>query len=422
MTQPLPLAGFRILSAEQYGAGPYGTMFLAQLGADVIKIEPPARDGQPGGDMSSSASPGGDTSSRASPGGDTARHVGPHWLRENESLYFQSFNLNKRSLTLDLAKSEGQAVLHRLVQGADAVANNLRGDVPARIGLTHAALSAVKPAIVCAHLSAYGRDNARARWPGYDYLMQAEAGFCALTGEPAGPPTRFGLSMVDFMTGTMMATGLLAALLQAARTGRGCDVDVDLFSAALHQLSYPAIWYLNEGDVTPRAPRGAHPSATPSQMFRAADGWMFVMAQLPKFWELLADRIGHPELKADPRFRDPAARLANRDALTELLDGIFMARPVAHWQACLEGHVPVAPVNRLDQALDNPWLEATAMTDTVSHPDRDGLRVLANPIRVDGQRLPNRAGPLLGADTDAILAEHGYAPAEVTALRDRGVV
>jgi crotonobetainyl-CoA:carnitine CoA-transferase CaiB-like acyl-CoA transferase len=408
----LPLSGFRILSAEQYGAGPYGTMFLAQLGAEVIKIEPPEKDGQPGGD----------TSAEASPGGDTARHVGPHWLRANESLYFQSFNLNKRSLTLDLARPEGQAVLHRLVKGAHAVANNLRGDVPARVGLTHAALSAVNPAIVCAHLSAYGRDNARAAWPGYDYLMQAEAGFCHLTGEPDGPPTRFGLSMVDFMTGTMMATGLLAALLQAARTGRGCDVDVDLFSAALHQLSYPAVWYLNAGDVTPRAPRGAHPSATPSQMFRARDGWMFVMAQLPKFWAVLADRIGHPELKDDPRFATPADRLANRAALTELLDSLFSAHPVAHWQALLQGHVPVAPVNRLDEALDNPWLETVAMTDTVSHPDRERLRVLANPIRIDGSRLPSRAGPLLGADTDALLAEHGYAPAEIAALRGQGIV
>ena len=174
MTRPLPLSGFRIISAEQYGAGPYGTMFLAQLGADVIKIEPPAQGG--------------------AAGGDTARHVGPHFLRADESLYFQSFNLNKRSLTLDITRPEGQAILHDLVRDSHAVANNLRGDIPQRMGLTYAALSSVNPAIVCAHLSAYGRDNARARWPGYDYLMQAEAGFCQLTGEPDGPPQRFGLS------------------------------------------------------------------------------------------------------------------------------------------------------------------------------------------------------------------------------------
>jgi crotonobetainyl-CoA:carnitine CoA-transferase CaiB-like acyl-CoA transferase len=398
----LPLQGFRILSAEQYGAGPYGTMLLAQLGAEVIKIEPPRTSD--------------------APGGDTARSVGPHWLRADESLYFQSFNLNKRSLTLDLTRPEGQAILHRLVATADAVANNLRGDLPARLGLTYAQLAPHKPAIVCAHLSAYGRDNARASWPGYDYLMQAEAGFCHLTGEPDGPPTRFGLSMVDFMTGTMMAVGLLAALLDAHRTGQGADIDVDLFSAAVHQLSYPAVWYLNEGDVTPRAPRGAHPSATPSQMFRAADGWFFIMAQLPKFWAQLTDRIGHPELKADPRFATPAARLAHRDALTEVIDGIFQHHPVAHWLALLQGHVPAAPVNRLDQALDNPWLEATGLVQQVSHPDRDPIRVLASPLRVDGERSTPRAAPLLGADTDAILLDLGHDSAAIAGLQDRGVV
>jgi crotonobetainyl-CoA:carnitine CoA-transferase CaiB-like acyl-CoA transferase len=395
--RPLPLAGYRILSAEQYGAGPYGTMFLAQLGADVIKIEPPK-------------------------GGDTARQVGPHWLREGESLYFQSFNLNKRSLTLDLGSDEGQEILHRLVKQAHVVANNLRGDVPAKIGLTYDALKGINAAIICAHISAYGRDNARAKWPGYDYLMQAEAGFCALTGEPDGPPARMGLSMVDFMSGSIMAVGLLAALLDAQRSGIGRDVDVDLMSAAIHQMSYPALWYMNEGDITQRAPRSAHPSATPSQMFRAADGWMFVMVQIPKFWPILLDRIGHGDIAGDPRFKTAADRLANRDVLTEILDAIFAGQPMAHWQALLEGAVPVAPVYAVDQALDNPWLQTTAMRDTVRHPDREELHVLANPIKLDGQRLPNRAGPLLGADSEAILAEIGYDGEAVARLRDDGIV
>lgn len=400
--RPLPLAGFRILSAEQYGAGPYGTQFLAQLGAEVIKIEPPHRNGKGGGD--------------------TARQVGPHFLRDGESIYFQAFNLNKRSLTLDLNAEEGREILHRLVAGSHAMANNLRGDLPDRLGLTYDALKAVNPAIVCAHLSAYGRDNERAKWPGYDYLMQAEAGFCALTGSPDGPPERMGLSMVDFMTGTMMAVGLLAALVDAQRSGLGRDIDLDLLSAAIHQTSYPALWYMNEGDVTPRTERSAHPSATPSQMFRAADGWMFVMCQLPKFWSIMVERIGHPGLKDDPRFVSNADRLANRAVLTEVLDSIFVEQPIRHWQDLLEGHVPVAPVYRLDQALDNPWLDRIGMRDRVAHPDRAALKVLASPIKVDGRRLPNRAGPLLGADSDAILAELGYDPDAVTDLRRAGIV
>ncbi|MFC4292386.1 CaiB/BaiF CoA transferase family protein [Sphingorhabdus arenilitoris] len=397
MSVKQPLRGYRILSAEQYGAGPYGTMFLAQLGAEVIKIEPPN-------------------------GGDTARQVGPHWLREQESLYFQSFNLNKKSLTLDLGSDQGQAILHRLVEGADAVVNNLRGDVPAKIGLDFAALKKVKPAIICAHISAYGRDNDRAAWPGYDYLMQAEAGFCSLTGEPGGPPVRFGLSMVDFMSGTQMIVGLLAALLDAQRSGEGCDVDVDLFSAAIHQTSYPAIWYMNEGDVTGRVPRGGHPSATPSQMFKAADGWMFVMAQIPKFWPLLMDKIGHRALAEDARFATPAKRLENRDILTGILDDIFGKHTVAHWLKLLQGHVPVAPIYDLDQALDNPWLEKIKMRERIDHPDRGSLDVLSSPIKLDGQRLPNHAGPYLGADSDAILTNAGYSADDIAAFRAAGVV
>ncbi|MFN3945133.1 MAG: CaiB/BaiF CoA transferase family protein [Allosphingosinicella sp.] len=393
----LPLSGFRIVSAEQYGAGPYGTQFLATLGAEVIKIEPPK-------------------------GGDTARLVGPHFLRAGESVYFQTFNLNKRSLTLDLRRPEGQEILHRLAEGSHAVANNMRGDLPEKMGLTYAALAEVNPAIVCAHLSAYGRDNERARWPGYDYLMQAEAGFMALTGEPDAPPTRFGLSMVDFMAGTMMAVGLLAALVDAQRSGKGRDVDVDLLSAAVHQTSYPAVWYLNERDVTGRAPRSAHPSVTPSQMFRSADGWVFVMAQLPKFWTILTDRIGRPELADDPRFATPAARLANRGALTEMLDGIFSQHPTRHWIDLLAGHMPVAPVNGLDEALDSDFVARTGMVAEAPHPDRPDLRVLAAPIRVDGARPPVRAAPLLGADTDAILGEIGYDAEEIARFRQNGVV
>ncbi len=398
----LPLTGFRIVSAEQYGAGPYGTMHLAQLGAEVIKIEPPAKGN--------------------SPGGDTARAVGPHFLREDESLYFQAFNLNKKSLTLDLNAPEGQAVLHKLVATSHAVANNMRGDLPARLGLDYAALKGFNPAIVCAHLSAYGRDNARAKWPGYDYLMQAEAGYCALTGEPGSDPQRMGLSMVDFMTGTIFSIGLLAALLDAQRTGQGRDVDTDLLSAAVHQTSYPALWYMNDGDVTERTPRSAHPSATPSQMFKAADGWMFVMCQLPKFWTVLCQRIERMDLASDARFVTTEDRLANRDVLTEVLDAVFGAQPVAHWQSLLEGFVPVAPVHSLDAALDSAWLRTTGMRDTIDHPDKPGLQVLASPIRLDGQRLPNRAAPLLGADSDAILSELGYDTDGIEALRVSGVI
>lgn len=396
MTSSLPLTGYRILAAEQYGAGPYGTMFLAQLGAEVIKIEPPR-------------------------GGDSARQSGPYYLGDDDSLFYQTFNLNKRSLTLDTRTEAGRAVLHRLVASVDAVTNNARGDLPAKLGLDYATLGTVNPAVVCVHASAYGRTGKRASWPGYDYLMQAEAGFMAMTGAPEDPPTRFGLSMVDFMTGTMLATATLAGLIAAKATGKGGDFDLSLLDAALHQTSYPALWYLNEGFETGRAARSAHPSVTPSQTFRTADGWVFVMAQLPKFWALLADAIGVPHLKDDPRFATVPARLENRDALTTILDGVFLQHPTAYWVDRLGGIVPVAPVYGLGAALDNP--DAADMIDTVAHPAKPGgMRVLANPIRLNGARLPNRAAPKLGADSDAVLIEAGFAPEEIAALRADGIV
>ena len=394
MSRTLPLAGYRILSSEQYGAGPYGTMFLAQLGAEVIKIEPPK-------------------------GGDSARMTGPFYLGDDDSLFYQTFNLNKKSITLDTRSVDGQKVLRRLATTAHAMTNNARGDLPAKLGLDYAALGKVNPAIVCVHASAYGRAGPRASWPGYDYLMQAEAGFMSVTGEPDAPPTRFGLSMVDFITGTMLATATLAAILDAGKTGKGRDYDISLLDAALHQTSYPAYWYLNADHVVGRAPRSAHPSVTPSQTFRTADSWVFVMAQMPKFWTLLANTIGAPHLKDDPRFATIPARLENRDQLTTILDGIFLQHPTAVWVERLGGLVPVAPVYDLAQALDNPLV--ADMLDSVDHP-QGPLRVLSNPIKIDGARLPNRAAPKLGSDTDALLGEIGYDSDAITQLRAEGTI
>ncbi|MBL8645509.1 MAG: CoA transferase, partial [Rhodospirillaceae bacterium] len=296
MTKPLPLSGVRVLSFDQYGAAPYCTMIMADMGADVIKIENPAT------------------------GGDFARDTGPYFLGEHDSLYYQSLNLNKRSLTLDLKLPEGRAVLHKLAAKADALVGNMRGNQPAKLGLDYASLKAVNPKIVCGHISAYGRDNSRADWPGYDFLMQAEAGFMSVTGEPGGPPVRLGVSMVDFMTGTMMAYAVTASILACKTTDApGRDVDVSLFDLALHQFTYMGHWYLNAGWTTGQVPRGAHASITPSQLQKTKDGWLFVMAQNPKFWEILVDGLQWPGLAEDARFKDMDSRLKHRDALTKIL-------------------------------------------------------------------------------------------------------
>lgn len=402
MNPRLPLQGLRILSAEQYGAGPYGSMLLADLGAEVIKIENPHD------------------------GGDVSRRTGPFFLGDDpdrpDSQFFQSFNRNKKSLTLDLKSAAGQAVLHRLVPTCDAVMNNLRGDQPGKLGLTYAALGPLRASLVCVHLSAYGRDNERATWPGYDYLMQAEAGFLHLTGEPDGPPSRMGLSIVDYMTGMTTATALLAGVLGASRSGRGCDLDISLFDVALAQLTYPATWYLNAGHVVQRMPRSAHPSAVPCELVRSADGWLFVMCMIPKFWEALARGVGRPEWLADPRFATAATRREHRAALGALLDEAMGRQTSAHWLAQLAGQLPVAPVLDVPQALDNPFVQRVGMVQALPHPDAPDQRVLANPVRVDGQRLPGRACSALGADSDSLLAAAGYSAEDILQLRAQGVV
>ena len=393
-----PLDGVRIVTVEQYGAGPYGSLFLAQLGAEVIKIENPAI------------------------GGDVSRHTGPYFLGEADSYFFQTFNQNKKSLTLNLKAPQGRDILHKLAARSEAVINNLRGDQPAKLGLDYAALKAANPAIVCGHLSAYGRDGERASWPGYDYLMQAEAGFMALTGEPDAPPARFGLSMVDFMTGMMLAFGVTAAIVGARASGIGRDVDVSLMDAAVHQLSYPATWYLNEGHRTERVARSAHPSIAPSQLYRTADGWLFIMAQTDKFWHKLCVLIDRPDLADDPRFDSQAARRDNRDALTDVLDEILSARATAEWLSVLQGEVPVGPVNDMARALDNPLLAASGMLAGVPHPEAADMRMLANPIRVDGERVPATRAPALGEHTGEVLDMLGYSEADVASLKDAKVI
>jgi len=401
MSRPM-LEGVRILAVEQYGAGPFGTLFLADLGAEVIKIE-----------------------NRAD-GGDISRIVGPHFhagLPETaRSVFYQGLNRSKKSITLDLAAPGGRAVFQRLVARADAVASNLRGDVPAKLGITYAQLAAANPRIVCAHLTGYGREGSRASWPGYDYLMQAEAGYFHLTGEPDSAPARFGLSLVDLMTGVALAAGLLAALHAAKRDGQGRDVDVSLFDLALANLNYIGHWYLNAGAATGRIPRSAHAAITPCQSYRTRDGWIYLMCNKEKFWAELCRRIGRPEWIEDARFRRFPDRLQHRDLLTGLIDAALQARTTEEWLAAFAGAVPAAPIYDVTQALENPWVKGSARIESIPVEGGAPLALLTNPLRGEGLPLAGRPAPALGADTDAVLAEAGFSREEIARLRAEGVV
>ena len=391
----LPLAGVRVLAVEVYGAGPFGTTHLADLGAEVIKIE----DRAAGGDMS--------------------RAVGPYFLGEGDGHFFQSLNRNKKSLTLNLKHARGREVLMRLAASADGLMGNLRGDQPEKLGITYKDLAPANPKIVCAHLSAYGRDGARKGWPGYDYLMQGEAGWLHLSGEPDGPPARMGLSVVDYSTGTTCALALVAGILEARRTGKGRDLDVSLFDVAMHQLNYPAAWYLNEGLVTKRVARSAHPFIAPSQLFRTQDGWIFVMAQTQRFWEMLCEALGRADLKA--KYPDFEARRKHRDDLTKILDEEFSKRTTQAWLASLRGSIPCGPVFDMAEALENPYFLERGGVQVLDHPDRPGFKLVASPFRI-GEPLAAMPAPKLGEHTDALLQELGYGEAEIGALKAGGAV
>ncbi len=394
----LPLEGVRILAVEQYGAGPFGTLQLADLGAEIIKIE------------------------NAADGGDVGRHVRhpDDPLAKGDSLFFQAFNRNKRSITLNLKSDQGRRVFEQLVPTADAVFNNLRGDLPVKLGLTYDDLKHLNEKIVCVHLSAYGRQGERAAWPGYDYLMQAECGYLAVTGEPGGPPSRMGLSLVDLSTGLQAAIALSSGILGARASGKGGDYDVSLFDAAMANVCYVASWYMSMGVNTTREPRSAHPNLTPSQLYKTKDGWIFIMCNKEKFWPALCEKLGRSEWAAE--FPDFATRLAHRDRLTELLDEALSDKTTAEWMQVFAGSVPAAPVNDIGQALDNPFAESTGQLIRYTAPDGTPVGSTGSAIRVPGQQPLANPAPSLAADQDAVLGELGFSADDIAQLRREGAL
>lgn len=394
----LLLEGVRIISVEQFGAGPWGTMMLADLGAEVIKIENPAT------------------------GGDVARYV-PPYTGERDSVYFQSFNRNKKSVTLNLQNENGQEILHGLVKVSDCVFNNLRGDLPEKLGLDYATLGKIKPEIVCCSLSAFGRTGSRASEPGYDYLMQGYAGWMSLTGEPDGAPQKAGLSLVDLSAGVMASLGAVSAILRARDTGRGCDIDVNLFDTALSQLGYVGAWYLTKGYQPERMADSSHPSQIPSQVLPTKDGWLVVMCAKEKFYQNLVRILGAPELAEDTRFRTFADRLENREALVALLKKLSRQETTATWLERLRGEVPCAPVNSVEEAFRDPLVDENNMILEMSHPEFDVVRQVASPIKISGVEMQHRRGPGLGEHTNEVLEHYlNLPPEEIEALREAGIV
>jgi crotonobetainyl-CoA:carnitine CoA-transferase CaiB-like acyl-CoA transferase len=391
-----PLHGIRIIAVSQFGAGPFATMMLADLGAEVIKIEDP------------------------SSGGDVARYV-PPTAADSDSLYFQSLNRGTKSITLNLRSESGREVFRQLVAKSDAVFNNLRGDLSDRLGLTYEALKVINPAIVTCSLSGFGRTGPRAAEPGYDALVQAYAGYMALTGGPAEPPTRSGVSLIDFAGGLTAALGLVASLLDARSTGIGRDVDVALLDTGIAMLTYLATWRLNSNWQPERVSNSSHQTIVPAQNFQTLDGWVSVFCAKEVFWQRLANGLGLGHLVEDARFKTFADRYRNKQELLPMLESAFSRRATAEWLRVLQGDIPIAPVNSLDEALAETQVEARGMVVSTEHPTLGEIKMVGSPFKTQGVLAEVRPAPGLGEHTDEVLRVLlGYSPEAIAALKRSG--
>jgi crotonobetainyl-CoA:carnitine CoA-transferase CaiB-like acyl-CoA transferase len=394
---PLPLAGYRVLELAHLIAGPACGMYLADMGADVVKIEQPGS-----GDASR-------TAYGAQLGG--------------ESAVFVTVNRNKRSVALDLARPEGRATFERLVAGADVVLEAYRGGVAERLGIDWPRLAPLNPRLVYCSLSAFGPEGPWRDKPGVDMLVQAMGGLMAVMGEPDGPPVLCGAPVLDTIGALMAGQGILTALLHRERTGQGQRVDVSLLNGTLLAHAARLSIFLATGEEPGRWGSG-HPYIVPFQAFEARDGWIYVAVWIDRLWAPFCEAIERPALATDPRFATRPDRLRNRAELTVLLAEIFHGRAVADWMARLEAHdVLCAPVNRYADLPGDPRVVATRLIVEQDHPRAGRFRTLDTPIRFErtpgGIRTP---APALGEHTDGVLAEAGLAPAEIAKLRSAGII
>jgi crotonobetainyl-CoA:carnitine CoA-transferase CaiB-like acyl-CoA transferase len=392
-----PLEDIRIIAIEQYAAGPFGSVQLADLGADVIKVEDPAT------------------------GGDIGRYVPP--LQEGEdSLFFETFNRNKRSIGLDLRSVAGRGVFEDLVRVSDVVYSNLRGDVPANLRINYADLAHLNKRIVCCTLTGFGMTGPRSEEPGYDYFLQGIAGWMDLTGEPSGPPTKSGLSMVDYSAGLVAAVAMLAGVHAARRDGAGMDCDLSLFDTALAMLTYPATWYLNGDFVPSRTHHSAHPSLVPFQAFETRDDWIVVGCPKEKFWLRLLDVVELPELAQDSRFATFADRRRHAAELLPMLEAAFRSRTAVEWLDLLgDAGVPCSPVNTVPEALEDAQTSARGMIVDTDHPHFGTVHQLRSPIRVGTAEPEYVRAPRREEHQDVVLRDIlGYDRARVAELRGEG--
>jgi crotonobetainyl-CoA:carnitine CoA-transferase CaiB-like acyl-CoA transferase len=379
-------------------AGPYGSMLLADLGAEVIKIEDPQ-------------------------GGDSTRRLGPPFV-EGESGYFLGINRNKRSLGLDLRKAEGRQILYDLVEVSDVVFNNFRPGTMEKLGCDYETLKEINSQIIYCSLTGFGETGPYRDRPAFDLAIQAISGAMSITGEPGHPPVRMGIPMGDLSGSLFCAFAISTALYAREKTGSGCRIDISLMDCMLSLLTYVGQYYLISGQV-PGPIGSAHQSVVPYQAFATKDIYIVVAIFVEKFWYAFCQVLGIEELFDDPLFADNDSRREHREELVPILENIFRTKPGDEWLRLLsEAGVPCSPINTLDRVFSDPQVAARNMVVVIDHPKAGRLRSIGDPVKTSPRgEHPFEPAPLLGQHTEEVLGDTlGYSPQLIATLRKKGVI
>jgi len=395
--QTLPLAGVRVLDLTRALAGPFCTMILADLGADVIKVEP-------------------------APSGDMIRTWGP--FDRGISAYYLSANRNKRGMALDFRHPQGLKLLARLAAKSDVLVENFKPGTMESMGLGYEAMSVANPRLVYAGITGFGRTGPAGHWPGFDQIAQGYSGLMSLTGMPESGPTRVGVAIGDLTAGMWAAIGVLGAVLARAASGRGQRVETSLLASLVGLLSVQGQRYLNLNEI-PEPTGNSHPVIAPYGAFETKDGPLNVAPATPDMWLKLCGLLGLEHLTADPRFIDNAARMHHRGELKTIIETKLKLRSRREWaESMLALGIPAGPINNLADVFADPQVQYCGLVEEVTHPLLGTLKQIANPVRMDSLAggCVRKPPPLLGEHTRSVLADYGLADAEIESLLDAGVV